>query len=147
MSAKILCFTTFSSKNVRIWSHVCMRLWWEQVKNLKWVGCTARMRYMRNKYSVWLGKRTVKWANRRFWHRHIWEDNIKVDLQEISWCTLNWSTEDKFYMCDLINLSVEMQCLKKKSSHCQEIISFRKNNFLRVIRLFRRMAVMIRPLL
>jgi len=44
MTAKILSFTTSSSKNFRIWSHACMRLWWEHVKDLKWVGYTARMR-------------------------------------------------------------------------------------------------------
>jgi len=146
--AKLLSFTTFSSKNVRIWSDLCMRLWWEQVKNLRWVGYTAYMRYMRNKYPVWLGKRTVKWANRRLWHRRIWQDNIKVDFQEIrGWFTLNWGTLDKFCVCDLLNLSMERQFLKKKSSQCQEIISFRKKSFRRVIRLFRRMAVRIRPLL
>ena len=42
---------------------------------------------------------------------------------------------------------MEMQFLKKKNNQCQEIISFRKNSFCGVIRLLRRMAVMIRPLL
>ena len=51
-------------------------------RRLRWAGHIARMEQSRNSYRVLVGKPEGKRHLRR--PRHRWEDNIKMDLREVS---------------------------------------------------------------
>jgi hypothetical protein len=48
---------------------------------MKWVGHVARVVEMRNAYKILVGESE---GRRQLWRsRHIWEDNIRMDLRDI----------------------------------------------------------------
>jgi hypothetical protein len=49
---------------------------------MRWMGHIAHMGE-RSVYRIWVGKPEGKRPLGR--HRHRWEDNIKIDLQEMEW--------------------------------------------------------------
>jgi hypothetical protein len=52
-------------------------------KVMRWAGHVARMGGKRNAYRILVGKPE---GRRRLGRpRHIWEDNIKMDLEEVGW--------------------------------------------------------------
>jgi len=56
---------------------------------MRWAGHVARMRDRRGAYRVFVGKREGKRPIGR--SRHSWEDNIKMDLQEVGvWTGSIW---------------------------------------------------------
>jgi len=57
-------------------------------RRMRWVVHVARMRDMRNAYSILIGKPEGKRPLRK--HRSTWEDNIKIDLREIRWEGVDW---------------------------------------------------------
>jgi hypothetical protein len=55
---------------------------------MRWASHVARMRGMRNSYSIFVGKSEGKRPLRR--PRRRWEDNIRMDLREIGWEDVDW---------------------------------------------------------
>jgi hypothetical protein len=55
---------------------------------MRWVGHVARMGEGRGAYRIWVvrpeGRRPLGRPRRR------WEDNIKMDLQEVGWGGMDW---------------------------------------------------------
>ena len=57
-------------------------------RRMKWAGQIARMGERRGVYRVLVGKREGK---RPLWRpRRRWEDNIKIDLQEVGCGDVDW---------------------------------------------------------
>jgi len=52
-------------------------------RRMRWAVIVARIRERRDAYRVLVGKREGKRSLGR--PRHRWEDNIKIDLQEVGW--------------------------------------------------------------
>jgi uncharacterized short protein YbdD (DUF466 family) len=50
---------------------------------MRWAGCVAHKVKLRNAYKLLVGKPDGKRPLER--HRRKWEDNIKMDLEEIRW--------------------------------------------------------------
>jgi hypothetical protein len=66
-------------------------------RRMKWAGHVARMGVGRGVYRVLVGKPEGKRPPRRT--RRRWEDNIKMDLQEVGcgeWTGLNWLRIETF---------------------------------------------------
>ena len=59
-----------------------------QSRRLRWAGNIARMEEDRSAFKILTGKPTGKRPLGRLGHR--WEDNIRMDLQEIGINTENW---------------------------------------------------------
>jgi hypothetical protein len=60
-------------------------------RRLRWAGHVARMVERRSAYRALVGKPEGRRSLGR--HRHRWEDNIKMDIQEVGWGTwtgLSW---------------------------------------------------------
>jgi len=57
-------------------------------RRMKWVGHVARMGERRGVYRVLVRKPKGKRPLGR--HRHRWEDNIKMDLQEVGCRDMGW---------------------------------------------------------
>jgi hypothetical protein len=57
-------------------------------RRMRWAGHVARMGEGRGVYRVLVGKPEVKIPLGRPWHR--WEDNIKMDLQEVGCGCMDW---------------------------------------------------------
>jgi hypothetical protein len=55
---------------------------------MRWAGHVARRGDKRREYRVLVGRPEGKRQLRR--HRLRWEDNIKIDLQEVGWRGMNW---------------------------------------------------------
>jgi len=55
---------------------------------MRWAGHVARMGERRGVYRVLVGKPEVRRPLGR--QRLRWEDNIKMDLQEVGWRNMNW---------------------------------------------------------
>ena len=55
---------------------------------MRWAGHVARMGEGRDVYRVWVGKHAGKRPLGR--PRHRWEDNIKMDLQEVRCRGMGW---------------------------------------------------------
>ena len=55
---------------------------------MRWAGHVARMGERRSVYRVLVGKTGGKRTLGRPKHR--WEDNIKIDLQEVEWGFIDW---------------------------------------------------------
>ena len=57
-------------------------------RRMRWAGHVARMGERRGVYRVLLGKSDGKRQRGRL--RRRWEDNIKIDLQEVVYGVMNW---------------------------------------------------------
>ena len=57
-------------------------------RRMRWAGHVARMGERRGVYRVLLGKSDRKRQRGRL--RRRWEDNIKIDLQEVVYGVMNW---------------------------------------------------------
>jgi hypothetical protein len=56
-----------------------------------------------NAYRILVGKPEVKISLQR--PRHVWEDNIKMNLRELGWCGINWiyQAQDRGKCSALVN--------------------------------------------
>ena len=54
---------------------------------MRWLGCVACIGERRGIYRVWVGKPEGK---RPLGPRHRWEDNIKMDIQEVGCGGVDW---------------------------------------------------------
>jgi hypothetical protein len=72
-------------------------------KRIRWAGHVASTRQKRMAYKVLVGKKEGKRLRGR--SRRKWEDNIKIDLKEIEWGTVDWINlaEDKDQWRALVN--------------------------------------------
>ena len=63
----------------------------------------------RSSFKILKGKPTVKRPSRR--PRRRWEDNIRVDLKELSITTRNWvdSVQDREYWSALVNATLKLR--------------------------------------
>jgi hypothetical protein len=59
-----------------------------KVRRMRWTGCVAQRREMRNAYRILVGKPEGKRPLGRT--RRRWVDNIKIDLREIEWNGIDW---------------------------------------------------------
>jgi hypothetical protein len=59
-----------------------------KLKRMRWAGLVAHMGERRGIYRVLVGKPEGKRSLGR--PRHIWEDNIKMDLQEVGCGGMDW---------------------------------------------------------
>jgi hypothetical protein len=57
-------------------------------RRMRWTGHILCMIAKRNAYRVLVGKPEGKGPLGR--PRHMWEDNIKMDLREMGWGGMNW---------------------------------------------------------
>ena len=57
-------------------------------RRLRWAGHVARMEEGRSAFKILKGKPTGKRPLGRPWRR--WEDNVRMDLEEIGINTMNW---------------------------------------------------------
>jgi hypothetical protein len=57
-------------------------------RRMRWAGNVARMEEKRNAYNILVGKPGGKRPLGR--PRHRWVDNIKIDLREIGWGSMDW---------------------------------------------------------
>jgi len=55
---------------------------------MRWAGHVARMREMRNRYNIFVGK--PKGNRSRGKPRCSWEDNIRIYIREIVWEGVDW---------------------------------------------------------
>ena len=74
---------------------------------LRWAGHVARMEEGRSAFKILTGKPTGKIPLGR--PRHRWEDNIRMDLEEISTNAINWvdSAQDRDYWRALVNAALK----------------------------------------
>jgi hypothetical protein len=76
-------------------------------RKMSWVGCVARMEERRDAYRVEKpeGKRLLGRT------RHRWEDNIKMDLQEVGWWSMDWIdlAQDRDRLWALVNVVMDLQ--------------------------------------
>jgi hypothetical protein len=56
-------------------------------RRMKWAGCVARMGEKRGAYRILVGRPEGRRPLGR--PRHRWEDNIKVDIQDVGW-DMDW---------------------------------------------------------
>ena len=78
-------------------------------RRLRWAGHVARMEEGRSAFKILAGKPTGKiplWRPRRRW-----EDNIRMDLEEIVIIAGNWidSAEDRDYWRSLVNAALKFR--------------------------------------
>jgi hypothetical protein len=59
-----------------------------KLKRMRWAWHVARMRRKRNAYRILVGK--PKGEIPLETPRHMWEDNIKMDLVEVGWGGVDW---------------------------------------------------------
>ena len=78
-------------------------------RRLRWAGHVARMKKGRNAFKIVTGKSTGKRPLGK--SRCRWEDNIRIDLEEIGINTGNWvdSPQDKDYWRALINATLNLR--------------------------------------
>jgi hypothetical protein len=72
-------------------------------RRMSWPGHVARMGEKRNVYGIMLGKPKGKRPLGR--PRHMWEDNIEMNLREIGWGGIDWTdlAQDSDQWRDLVN--------------------------------------------
>ena len=78
-------------------------------RRLRWAGHVARMEEGRNAFKILTCKPTGK---RPLWRpRSRWEDNIRMDLEEISINAGNWvdSAQDRNYWGALVNAALNLR--------------------------------------
>jgi hypothetical protein len=78
-------------------------------RRLRWAGHVARMGERRSAYRALVGKPE---ARRPLWRlRHRWEDNIKMDLQEVGWGGMDWMNlaQDRDRWRALLNAVMNLQ--------------------------------------
>ena len=75
-------------------------------ERLRWAGHVARMEKGRSAFKILTGKPTAKKPSR-------WEDNIRIDLEEIGINAGNWidSTRDRDYWRALVNAALNLWVL------------------------------------
>ena len=75
---------------------------------LRWVGHLARMEEGRSAFKILRDKPTGK--RRLGWHRHTWEESIRMDLKDIGINTRNWvdSTQDRDYWRALVSAALNL---------------------------------------
>ena len=78
-------------------------------RRLRWAGHVARMEEGRSAFKILTGKPTGKRLLGRPKRR--WEDNIRMDLEEISTNAGNWveSTQDRNYWRALVNAALNFR--------------------------------------
>ena len=78
---------------------------------MRWAGHVARLEEGRNAFKNLTGKRTGKIPLER--PRRRWEENIRIDLEEISINTSNWvdSAQNRDYPRALVNVALNLQVL------------------------------------
>ena len=78
-------------------------------RRLRWAGHVANMEEGRSAFNILTGKPT---GNRPLGSpRHRWEDNIRIDFEEIGINTRNWidSTQDRDYWRALVNVALNFR--------------------------------------
>ena len=77
-------------------------------RRLRWAGHVARMEEGRSAFKILTGKPTEKRPLRR--PRHRWEDNIRMDLEEVGINAGNWvdSAQDRNYWRALVNAALNL---------------------------------------
>ena len=78
-------------------------------RRLIWAGHVARMEEGRSAFIILTGKPTEKRPMGR--PRHRWEDNIKMNLEEIGINAGNWvdSAQDRDYCIALVNAALNLR--------------------------------------
>ena len=78
-------------------------------RRLRWAGHVARMEECRSAFKILTGKLTGKRPLGR--PRRRWEDNIRMDLEEIDINTGNWfdSAQDRNYWRALVNTALNLR--------------------------------------
>ena len=78
-------------------------------RRLRWAGHVARMEECRSAFKILTGTPTKTRPLGR--PRHRWEDNIKMDLKEISINTRNWvdSAQDRGYWRALVSVALNLR--------------------------------------
>ena len=76
---------------------------------MRWAGHVARMEEDRSDFNILTGKPTGKRPLRR--SRRRWEDNIRIDLEEIGINAGNWvdSAQDWNYWRALVNAALNLR--------------------------------------
>ena len=76
---------------------------------MRWAGHVARMEESRSAFKILAGKPTGKRPLGRPWRR--WEDNIRMDLEEIGINVGNWvdSAQDRNYLRALVNATLNLR--------------------------------------
>ena len=76
-----------------------------KLRRMRWVGHVAYKRERRGEYRVLVGKRALGRP------RHRWEDNIKMDLQEVGWRGKDWIdlAQDRNRWQALVNTVMNLQ--------------------------------------
>ena len=76
---------------------------------MRWAGHVARMEESRSAFKIITGKPTEKKSLGR--PRRRWEDNIRMDLQEIGISAENWvdSAQDRNYWKALVNAALNLR--------------------------------------
>ena len=77
-------------------------------RRLRWAGHVTRMEEGRSAFKILTGKPTGKIPLGR--HRRRWEDNIRMDLEEIGINAENWvdSAQDRNYWRTLVNSALNL---------------------------------------
>jgi hypothetical protein len=75
---------------------------------MRWAADEARMGAQGNTYRILVGKPEGKGLLRRT--RRRWVDNVKIDLREIEWCSMEWidMTQDKHQWRALVNTELNL---------------------------------------
>jgi len=83
---------------------------------MRWVGHAVHMGERRGEYSVLVGKPEGKRPLGR--PRHIWEDNIKIDLQEVGCGGMDWIelVQDTNRWQTLVNAVMNLQVPQNSGS-------------------------------
>ena len=78
-------------------------------RRLRWAGLVARMEEDRSAFQILTGKPTGKRPLGR--PRRRWEDNIRMDLEEIGINVGNWvdSTQDRNYRRAIMNAALNLR--------------------------------------
>ena len=78
-------------------------------RTLRWAGHVVRMWESRSSFKILTGKPKVKRPLRR--SRRRWEDNIRMDLEEIGINAGNWVdlAQDRNYWRSLVNVALNLQ--------------------------------------
>ena len=77
-------------------------------RRLRWAGHVARMEEGRSAFKISTGKPTGKRPLERRRRRRRWEDNIRIDLEEIGINAGNWvdSAQNRNYWRALVNAAL-----------------------------------------